>query len=216
MTEDFTDWQWYSLTEGATVHALRGVPSDYRPIALSVNDFHFSDLTATLFEALVGEGRLLVCGYDLEADTPEARRLRACLCAYLSGKPAEGTARLPLTWLSEEFDAPVQRDLSDAVYDCRTNWVGRAFQLDIRGVPPTTGEVLVDCHLPERALTIVRGILDGHVTDLPLASKEGERLTVRFPVIREDFLDGRLDLRINLLIGQKIAVDRIRIVLTEK
>jgi len=83
VTEDFTDWQWYSLAEGATIHALKDVPEEFRPIALSVNDFHFSDLTATLFEALVGEGRLLVCGYGLEADTPEARRM-SVLGRYLA------------------------------------------------------------------------------------------------------------------------------------
>ncbi|MBQ2629280.1 MAG: hypothetical protein IJG13_06340, partial [Kiritimatiellae bacterium] len=83
VTDDFTDWQWYSLSQGATIHALRGMPEEFRPIALSVNDFHFSDFTATMFEVLVGKGRLFVCGYDLSAGTPEANRLRASVCEYL-------------------------------------------------------------------------------------------------------------------------------------
>ena len=33
VTDDFTDWQWYSLSQGATVHALRGMPEEFRPIA---------------------------------------------------------------------------------------------------------------------------------------------------------------------------------------
>ena len=73
VTDDFTDWQWYSLAQGATIHALKGLPPDYRPIALSVNDFHFSDLTSTMFEVLAGKGRLFVCGYDLSAAAPESK-----------------------------------------------------------------------------------------------------------------------------------------------
>ena len=212
VTEEFTDWQWYSMAEGATVHALRGLPADYRPIALSVNDFHFSDFTATMFEVLVGEGRLFVCGYDLDADTPEARRLRASVFGYLAGKPAKGTVRQPAAWLDEEFDAAREPDLAGAVYDCRTNWVGRAFRLDIRGVPPTTGAVVIDCHQPETGLTSGRGLLDGHVFEVPFTEKQGEKSSVSIPVIREDFLDGRLELEVNLMTGSSLAIDRIRIV----
>jgi len=212
VTEDFTDWQWYSLAEGATIHALRGVPDEFRPIALSVNDFHFSDLTATLFEALVGEGRLLVCGYDLEANTPEARRLRACLCAYLAGRPATGTPRLPASWLADEFDAAQAPDLSGAVYDCKTNWVGRTFKLEIRGVPPTTGEVVIDGHQPGNGLTSGRGLLDGHVFEVPFTESKGAKTVTRISVIREDFLDGKLELEINLMTGSALGIDRIRVV----
>lgn len=212
VTEEFTDWQWHSLAEGATIHALKGVKEGFRPIALSVNDFHFSDLTSTLFEALIGDGRLLVCGYDLEADTPEARRLRASLCTYLSGRSAANTVRLPLSWLAEEFDAAKAPDLSDAVYDCTTNWVGRTFRLCIQGVPPTTGEVVIDCHQPDDGLTSGRGLLDGCVFEVPFTEKKGAKTVTRVPVVREDFLDGKLDLSVNLMTGKALGVDRIRVV----
>ena len=215
VTEDFTDWQWYSLAEGATIHALEDVPDSFRPIGLSVNDFHFSDLTATLFEALVGDGRLFVCGYDLELDTPEARRLRASLCDYLSEPPAVGTVHLPHSWLSAEFDAAKAPDLSGAVYDCRTNWVGRTFRLEIRGVPPTTGEVVIDGHQSGEGLTSGRGLLDGRVFEVPFTEEVNAKTVTRIPVIREDFLDGKLDLEINLMTGSSLGIDRIRIVQKE-
>lgn len=211
-TESFTDWQWYSLAEGATIHALRGMPNDYCPIALSVNDFHFSDFASTLFEVRVGEGRLLVCGYDLEADTPEARRLRASICAYLTREPAAGTVTLPYAWLADEFDAAKPPDLSGAVYDCSTNWVGSAFKLTIRGVPPTTGVVVIDFHQPRKGLTSGRGLLDDHVFEVPFTEALGARTSARVPVIREDFLDGKLELEINLMTGVALGIDRIRIV----
>ena len=212
VTDDFTDWQWYSLAQGATIHALKDVPDDYRPIALSVNDFHFSDFTATMFEVLVGKGRLFVCGYDLTKETPEAKRLRASVCAYLAGAPAPGTVRLPESWLADEFDAAKAPDLSGAVYDVSTNWTGRVFKMVISGVPPTTGDVRIDFHQPKKGLTSGRGLLEGRVFEVPFTEKEGATTHVSLPVIREDFLDGRLELEVNLMTGAALAIDRLRII----
>jgi hypothetical protein len=212
VTDDFTDWQWYSLAQGATIHALKDMPADYRPIALSVNDFHFSDFTATMFEALVGKGRLFVCGYDLSSAKPEAKRLRACICSYLSGKPANGTARMPESWLAGQFDAVKAPDLSGAVYDVTTNWTGRVFKMRITGIPPTTGDMRIDLHQPGSSLTSGRGLLDGKVFEVPFTHSKDEKTHVSIPVIREDFLDGGLDLEVNVMTGPALAIDRIRIV----
>ncbi len=212
VTDDFTDWQWYSLAQGATVHALRGMPEEFRPIALSVNDFHFSDFTATMFEVLVGKGRLFVCGYDLSADTPESRRLRASVCAYLSGKPRSGTTRMPESWLADEFDAAKPPDLFGAVYDVSTNWTGRAFKMEISGVPPTTGNLRIDFHQPLPGLTSGRGLIEGRVFEVPFTEKKGETTHVTLPVIREDFLDGRIELEVNVMTGAGLAVDRVRVI----
>ena len=212
VTDNFTDWQWHSLAQGATIHALRGMPGEFRPIALSVNDFHFSDFTATMFEVLVGKGRLFVCGYDLSADTPEAKRLRASVCEYLAASPVPGTVRMPESWLAEEFDAVKPPDLSGAVYDVSTNWTGRAFAMTIRGVPPTTGDVRIDFHQPEGGLTSARGLLEGRVFEVPFTEKVGAKTHVMLPVIREDFLDGRIELNVNIMTGSALAIDRIRII----
>ena len=40
----------------------------------------------------------------------------------------------------------------------------------------------------------------------------GAKTHVMLPVVREDFLDGRLDLSVNLMTGSALAVDRIRII----
>ena len=212
VTENFTDWQWYSLAEGATVHALMGMPPGYRPVALSVNDFHFSDFTAVIFEVLVGRGRLFVCGYDISADTPEAKRLRASICAYLAGVPAGGTPRMDEAWLADEFDAERSPDLSGAVYDAATNWTGRVFKTEIRGVPPTTGDVRIDFRQPEAGLVSARGLLEGRVFEVPFTEKKGATAAVTLPVVREDFLDGKLELEVNLMTGSAISVERIRII----
>ena len=37
-------------------------------------------------------------------------------------------------------------------------------------------------------------------------------MSVSLPVIREDFLDGKMDVEINLMTGPSLGVERIRIV----
>lgn len=211
-TECFTDWQWFSLEEGAVVHALaEGLPVDFLPIGLSVNDFHFSNFTASMFELLVGEGRLFVCGYDLDRDTPEARRLRASVFAYLAGPVAPGTSTMNLDWAKKMFSAAKVEANAETVFSEKFDWQGKAFRRTITGVSPVTGEVVIDFELPEAAFTSGRGNLDGKMFDVPFVSKKGERYSVRVPVIREDFLDGRLELEINLMTGRRLGITGIRI-----
>ena len=119
---------------------------------------------------------------------------------------------MPDSWLSDEFDAAKAPDLSETVYDVTTNWTGRVFKMEIRGVPPTTGDVRIDFHQQERGLTSGRGLLEGRVFEVPFTSKVGATTFVSLPVIREDFLDGKLELEVNLMTGSTLAIDRIRII----
>ena len=81
-----------------------------------------------------------------------------------------------------------------------------------RGVPPTPGSLRIDFHQPEKGLTSGRGLLEGRVFDVPFTEKVGARTHVSLPVIREDFLDGRLELEVNLMTGSALAIDRLRII----
>ena len=82
----------------------------------------------------------------------------------------------------------------------------------IGGVPPTTGEVVIDFHQPEPGLTSGRGTLDDHVFEVPFTESKGAKTSASVPVIREDFLDGKLELEINLMTGAALGIDRVRIV----
>ena len=213
VTDEFTDWQWYELAEGGLVHALEGLPRDYRPIGLSVNDFHFSDFAATLFEVSVGKGRLLVCGYDLAKDRPAAKRLRASLAAYLMGPVAPGTPSVGTDWLDRAFDVSAKaEDLGGAVYDITTNWTGRAFSARLTGFAPVTGTVRIDFTQPLDGLTSGRGLLEGRVFEVPFTEEKGRKSSVSLPIVREDMLDGHLDLTVNLMTGKALAIDRIRVI----
>lgn len=213
VTEHFTDWQWYGLVQGARIHRLAGLPADFRPVALSVNDFHFSMFASPLFELKVGEGRLVVCGYDLEKGTPAAKRLRASIAAYLAASPAPGTCTAPPGWLDDRF-APVQAapETGSEVYSLSTNWVARSFAYDIRLAEPVTGTVELTFSNPEGLFRTGRVLVDGHVHDLP--SVKGDYVA-RIGIIREDMLDGKLELRASCMTGPDLVLKSIRVVRSE-
>ena len=104
-----SDWQWFELTEGATTFVLDGAPRGYRPIIQAVTDFHQNRLLGQLFEARVGDGRLVVCGYDLVTDLDcrhAARQLRRSLLAYIESDAFDPPASVPAETISSWLDEP--------------------------------------------------------------------------------------------------------------
>jgi Glycosyl hydrolases family 2, TIM barrel domain/Glycosyl hydrolases family 2, sugar binding domain len=97
-----SDWQWASLTSGATTFLLKDAPRGFEPIVQAVPDFHYNTLLAQVFEAKVGDGRLLVCGYDLSTDLQQrhaARQLRASLLSYMNSLAFDPETSLPPEYL---------------------------------------------------------------------------------------------------------------------
>lgn len=209
-TDEAQDWQWYGLVDGARVHRLTGLPSTFRPVALSVNDFHYSMLASPLFELKVGAGRLVVCGYDLERDTPASKRLRASVFAYLREAPAGGTAAVPATWLDTAF-APIGEErlaAADVIYAEDVNLSGRRIEREICLNEPVTATVELVFGETEEACA-GSGAIDGHAFELPPGK---ELRLVRVGIIREDMLDGKLILRIEGRGEERVSLRSIRIV----
>ena len=211
-TEDFTDWQWFDLAEGGRIHRLYGMPSDYRPIGLSVNDFHFSIFAATIFEARVGNGRVLICGYDLDKDIPAARRLRATLSAYLAQPAPAGVPVMADAWLDLQFAAskPV-RKRGDPVFDKTYEWSGNDFKTILTGFKPVNGVIKLQMRQLSDVASFCRGLVDGHVfTTTYMSGKESH--VVEIPIQREDILDGKVEMELHRMMGYGAAVERITIV----
>ena len=90
-TDTHADWNWFRICRGAHGFNLTGItPNNYRPIAEPVTDFHYNRRIASIFEAKVGKGKLLVCGYDISKEQgekfPEAAQLRKSLVDYTLSK----------------------------------------------------------------------------------------------------------------------------------
>jgi len=95
-TESHTNWQWWELIQPASAFNLDSTEASYRPIVHFIEDFHQNSKLGSIFEATVGPGKLLVCGFDLLSDLanrPAARQLRHSLIEYMqSVQFAPGTA----------------------------------------------------------------------------------------------------------------------------
>ncbi len=86
-TDNHYDWQWEELCRSGRGFRLDGLPLDYQPIIQPICDFHFDWKLGSVFELRVGEGKLLVCGYDITSQLdrrPAARQLRASLLDYMN------------------------------------------------------------------------------------------------------------------------------------
>lgn len=80
-----SDWQWYQLMQNSRFFGLDETPGDYRPIVQVIDNFASNQKLGVVFEARVGQGSLLVCGFDLPNlmhDTA-ARQFCASLYTYV-------------------------------------------------------------------------------------------------------------------------------------
>lgn len=82
-TESHSDWQWWYAISNAGPMILDGMPQSLRPIVQVVDDWVTNRKLALVWEARVGEGRLLVTSVDLSGELdPVRRQLRASLLSY--------------------------------------------------------------------------------------------------------------------------------------
>lgn len=108
----FGDWQWRNLCDGARGFDVTGLPpSDWHPMLQPVSDFHFNRRLASLFDARVGQGRLLVCGYDITVERgarlPEVAALRERVLAHAARPDWHPTWSCEPVTLDALFPAPV-------------------------------------------------------------------------------------------------------------
>jgi hypothetical protein len=81
-----SDWQWHDLLSEGNTFLLNDLADQCQPIVRMVPDFHYNSHLAQVLETRVGQGRLLLCGYDLSSnlsERPAARQLRHSLVTYM-------------------------------------------------------------------------------------------------------------------------------------
>ena len=84
-TGNYTDWQWWSLLKQSKTIVMDTLPS-VTPLVEVVDNFANNRRLSNLFEAKVGEGKLLFCSMDILSDweqRPEARQLYFSLLEYM-------------------------------------------------------------------------------------------------------------------------------------
>jgi len=79
------DWQWQELLDYCKPMVLDGLPRELRPIVQPIDDWCDARKLGLIWEARVGEGRLLACSVDLAKDLeqrPVARQMLSGLLRY--------------------------------------------------------------------------------------------------------------------------------------
>ncbi len=102
-TDNWQDWQWKHIINNSATITFDNPPADFLPMAMPIIDFHKPTFTGLIFETKVGEGKLLVCGVDLENTRPEIQQLRASLLAYAASEAFNPTVDLGADFFETTF-----------------------------------------------------------------------------------------------------------------
>ena len=84
--EFYSTPQWYSLINGAECAVLDGAPEEYRPIVQMIDNSERCHKLGVLFEARVGEGRLMVCTCRPEWERPETAAFFRSVLDYMNSE----------------------------------------------------------------------------------------------------------------------------------
>lgn len=104
-TDANCDWQWTEIIGKSRAVNLRDLPRGLKPIVSAIDDWNRNYKLGVIFEARVGNGKLLVCAADLNS-YPVGQQLRRSLLDYMADvKPAPKTTnQADLFW--SQFDRP--------------------------------------------------------------------------------------------------------------
>ena len=136
-TETHSDWQWYDLMEHSRLFNLDATPADYQPTLQVVDNFVRNDKLGLIFEARVGGGQLLACGFDLPRLTndPAACQLLSSLYHYVGSTAFEPTQALG-DGLLEKLFAPRINHLQK---------LGATISADSQASGEFSGSNVIDC-----------------------------------------------------------------------
>jgi hypothetical protein len=85
-TDYYSNLQWWEIVQNAQVMQIDSFPKSFRPILQPIDTWFLNRKLAMIFEAKVGNGKLLVCSADLQTNLdkrPAARQLMYSLKHYM-------------------------------------------------------------------------------------------------------------------------------------
>ncbi len=140
-TEFHSNWQWLDLLNHSRAMVLDDLPPDYRPIVQVIDDFAHHRRLGNLFEARVGQGRLLVSSIDFGdvEHRPAARQLLRSLYAYTASETFRPRYTLEPAALARLFpeSSSVLKKLGARVVRADSEVEGYEARLAIDGDPAT-------------------------------------------------------------------------------
>ena len=108
-TDAYSNWQWQELFDRSKPIVLDELPDNLKPIVRTIDDWNNCHKLSVLFEAKVGDGKLLLCSMDIENDLDErivARQLRHSLIKYMADERFHPTTVLTEKQFKNLFKEP--------------------------------------------------------------------------------------------------------------
>lgn len=81
-SDSYSGWQWQQISSGRSF--ILNNHQNITPITQPITDFHINDKLGSIFEVKVGNGQMLVCGYDLSGDREVSTQLLFSLLNYMN------------------------------------------------------------------------------------------------------------------------------------
>jgi hypothetical protein len=107
-TDPWTNWHWWELLHRSFAVNLDGISAKVSMPFRFVDEFNRNAVSAAIFEAQVGAGKLLVCTLDISdhLDTRiAARQLRRSILKYIASDHFQPSGRLNPKELDQLFHA---------------------------------------------------------------------------------------------------------------
>jgi len=105
-TSFHSDLQWWELANKTQVMQFTDFPADFQPTVQTIDTWFVSRKAGMLFEAKVGNGKLLMTSMDLSKDLEHrivARQLRQCILEYMNSVDFQPTFSVEEKQISDLF-----------------------------------------------------------------------------------------------------------------
>ena len=138
-TQYHSNWQWWELIHGAAPFILTSHPK-LQPVVQVIDDWVTARKLALVFEARVGNGKLLACSCDIVSDLdkrPVARQMRHSLLAYMAGTLFDPQYNMTAEQLSALLQEPSPLQKLDAAVSASNEHPSHRAALAIDGNPAT-------------------------------------------------------------------------------
>ncbi len=99
-TDRHSDWQWEAIYKNARGFILNDQPKDFEIIAQPIDDFHRNNRLGGIFEAKVGNGSLIVCGFDFTSNNVGAT-LQQSIIEYMKSDKFSPKQSLEVNYLNK-------------------------------------------------------------------------------------------------------------------
>jgi len=120
-TEMHSNWQWWDICKNARTIELDSVKENLQPIVRMVDNFYKNRNLGLIFEARVGEGKLLFCSTDLGNNMdnrPVARQMYYSLLAYMQSDRFNPSEEVSFKQVQEAlYDTIREEETGKSIYD---------------------------------------------------------------------------------------------------